>query len=615
MKMCESKIIHYDQITEVELNSSNENKKVEFLNRFGKILNGGYYLLNNNSERNIPNLAALNYFPNLYSIQKQKYLKFRSLGKLFEIFILFEQDFNNHENRIRECVDRVLPSQNAKNVDFLWNSNFIDSGIAGDIFQSILSGLPTFKAIALKTINSNHENLNPKSDFQLKNNMFLNNQEKQKLSPEPGNDDQFLTAKLCFEKQKHTVSYENPCSVNDDQTSKTSDGNFDTNKKFLRTSHLKHNINITDLQSPLPENHSDSMLSSSSGYTNNLSTEKNVTKKQNREASNKVENLENSKYSKIYADNIFRKINLRLRKKIEEIFNFGTRFTFLTNKYIHQNLSRFDTCGSIEFIPFTTKRKDSVSLGRLIREIDGIKNEKTLEDADKKYETLFLKKNNFIYQEIEKSINFSFKNKTRNLKKHHYDKNKIICMLNNYKSFTKDDISDDEKLIVYSAWNTISSFLNEFSEDDIISYTFPEIKFINEAYNSNLDKQQVSLRNWIPGRYLKIFVEHKFELFKEEFKKDEEFLNDPEISKRILDIRIFYIFDLLKFLNTKKTILVTYALMSLKSYYLQTVKQFNSAIEKIQFEKVFKTPHVDLIVSILKQAGEDGTIDYKNFEI
>lgn len=548
---------------------------------------------------------------------KQRFLKYKSDGNLNEIFRILEEDFNLHENRMEACEDGFIPSVNAKIVKFFCSFNFQDVGLANESFKDFITSFPTFDEsdTPIRGVISEIQSVGTEaiSAFQEKPSSYLSDQQMQNISGDHENPKKFCDSNFSHENlQTHINSFDEPCSSKHTHVSTNTNEHLNLNdNKLLRNGVSSDRFNKSD--SSLTMTKGCTLFSTSNSFDNKLDISGKCQLKYEDVPSNINEEIPVNKNKGLKY--IFRKLNSKMQRKITDIFEFNVEFSLLSNKYIDINRGKWDPWiyTDANGNPFRKVIKVSeCSLNHLICEIKR-KNIKNVEKiSDEKYKN-YLERNNERYQKIKITMEKYLKNTEKQIRYNYRLKEEIEKKLNEYGSFTKEDPSTDERLIIFAVWNNVSDFLKRTAEDNFISIFFPEMIFINELYNSNLREHKVCGRRWIPGAYLRVFLDHEFELFMSDFLQNGD--GEDEFARRILGIRILYIFDLLKFLNTTKTILATYSILSLKFYYLRLDVQFDSLSERSEYEKMFKTSSKILIDNILEQVTENGSIDYQNFRI
>ncbi|KAG0439989.1 hypothetical protein DMUE_2065 [Dictyocoela muelleri] len=169
--------------------------------------------------------------------------------------------------------------------------------------------------------------------------------------------------------------------------------------------------------------------------------------------------------------------------------------------------------------------------------------------------------------------------------------------LNQYKSFTDDiletiknesytfenELNYNEKLMVFEIEKEIIKFVLKITENYILDRLFPEVKIAMYVYYCNFHKYSLKNRNIYIGLYICRFVIEKIVFLLKDMPKLEK--NKIELAKRILEIRIGYIFDFFKFLNMRMSYLGLYSILSLNFYYIRLNN--NECNENFYLEKLF----------------------------
>lgn len=132
-------------------------------------------------------------------------------------------------------------------------------------------------------------------------------------------------------------------------------------------------------------------------------------------------------------------------------------------------------------------------------------------------------------------------------------------------SLSPAQIADNihENLIIYKTLDSIYIFFKMFADDNFVKLIFPEMKIISDLYDLNMENHLVNGRKWITGGISINLLGAQITQLKEGFEKRE---NNAIFLKRVLEIRIFYFLNFLKFLNIKKIYLILYVLKSMDDY-------------------------------------------------
>ncbi|KAG0435291.1 hypothetical protein DMUE_4793, partial [Dictyocoela muelleri] len=304
---------------------------------------------------------------------------------------------------------------------------------------------------------------------------------------------------------------------------------------------------------------------------------------------NKVSN--STKFIKYFKYRCYLKINITIKEIIKEIFDKEMPISIYTNSFLKLYYSNFDKSENknVRYNIFRTNEQEKCAIISLINNIE----HKYGVEANKRAKSAY---NNFLGKLNSKILALMKKiscNQINN-KKILYQKIKsVFKVMNNSINFTNDQITETDTLIIYKVLKSISKFLKRTSEDQYLSQVFPEFKILNILYHSRIKDHQLSDRKFHAGIFLKKIVKQKLNEFKDKYQSVQYIKNfDDDYLKEILEIRVFYIFNLFKFLNIKKPYLLAYILLSIKSYLLKSEKI--KYIEKNEFEKIFSLYVINL---------------------
>ncbi|KAG0434229.1 hypothetical protein DMUE_5259, partial [Dictyocoela muelleri] len=275
---------------------------------------------------------------------------------------------------------------------------------------------------------------------------------------------------------------------------------------------------------------------------------------------------------------LFYKLERNLKLKIKDIFPKPGYFYTNTNVFIDINRENFDLKKNRNICnnPFREPNFGDLSLKELLDEVKGEHSENSFKISDENYKN-FLKKLDIydIIQNVEKINILKY-----GIENYYNFANEIIKGINHKVDFIREPISKEEKLIIYNVSETIDNLLKTSASDSYISIIFPEIVFINNLYIENFAKHSLLNKKWYLGIFFMKSLPQIFLYLQQKFPIIENVENIRKFSREILFIRVFYIQDLLNFLNTKKPHLYAYYILSIKSHFLRIENKFNSEIEK-----------------------------------
>ncbi|KAG0437508.1 hypothetical protein DMUE_3649, partial [Dictyocoela muelleri] len=373
------------------------------------------------------------------------------------------------------------------------------------------------------------------------------------------------------------------------------------NKSTLPTNYQTQNFDISSkiLNNPVINNDQKTAPNNDNNLINNISQ-----KISNNKSLNKNNGRPSFNCSKKYFI-IFKKEILKIFKK----YSFFSIFTqrFISSHHYDLDMKFFKTYSGN---PFRQQIGEKFNLNQFTNRIERKYGKEALEIASQKYIS-FLTNVNVYYQikSLKENLNKS-KYEYTDLVYHEISKG-IIYNININCKFADLSLSEDQELIIYKVIKSIIKFLEKISQDIYISNVFPEIKIIASLYFENFDKHTFEKIKWNSGKCLTMFIKHRIKLLEKKFPLIN---NDPEFSKRILETRIFYIYNLLIFLNMKRAHLLAYILLSIKSYYLRLEGELDTISEINEFDKVFKMSVSDLITIFKKNEFiNSDAVDYKKF--
>ncbi|KAG0426352.1 hypothetical protein DMUE_5971 [Dictyocoela muelleri] len=226
-----------------------------------------------------------------------------------------------------------------------------------------------------------------------------------------------------------------------------------------------------------------------------------------------------------------------------------------SNSFIKLNESNLDKIDNknVRYNIFRTNEQEKGAIISLINNIEHKYGDEGNKKAKSAYNK-FLGKLNYKISAVLKKISYNQINNKKIL----YQKIKsIFKAINTLNNFTNYKITETESLIIYKVLKSISKFLKKTSEDLFISQVFPEFKIINILYHSRIKNHQLSGRKFHAGIFIKKIVKQKLNEFKDKHQSVQNIDNlDDAYFKEILEIRIFYIFTLFKFINIKKPVLL-----------------------------------------------------------
>ncbi|KAG0438956.1 hypothetical protein DMUE_2768 [Dictyocoela muelleri] len=316
-----------------------------------------------------------------------------------------------------------------------------------------------------------------------------------------------------------------------------------------------------------------------------------------------IDNLHYNDY--IYIN--FGRLNKYFENELKNIFNFHFTFNFNSNKFFKISCKSLDIKEnrSVPYNLFRTSKREKYGISKLFNEIEMMHGNNAMNIAKITY-------TNFV-ETLEKNI----QNDINLLKCSEilYNYEKIEYILNNINTAGNlvllNTINDNDKLIIYKVMNSIIKFFKKTSNDSFLSFHFPEIKILYHLYHLNMKNHRILKRRWHAGIFLKTIIKRKMKFFKNNYISHESINNIKQYFKDILEIRIFYILDLLKFLDVKKPYLAAYLMISLKSYFLG-IKQIHY-IEEDEFTKMFNMSVRNLFNILEEKIFEQKTISYINF--
>ncbi|KAG0435032.1 hypothetical protein DMUE_4921 [Dictyocoela muelleri] len=311
----------------------------------------------------------------------------------------------------------------------------------------------------------------------------------------------------------------------------------------------------------------------------------------------------------------FYKLNKNLNNKILQIYNYIRPESIISNKFVNSNLQNNDIKNIYSNYnnPFRVCKLGDYNLQKLIDEVERENGENVLKIAKDKF-------NEFI-----KGIPFLIK--TKNIDRtlgnnNYYNRHSLyrgtIKVIHKDLKFPEDELSKDEKLIIYRVSRSIFRFLEKSSEDIYILNIFPEFKIIYDLYKSNMNKHFVFGKKWHSGYFVAWFLKEYLRLLKQKYQNIGYTSNNNsivEFSKNILDLRIFYICNLLKFMGINRIHLSVYLILSIKYYYLRISGSLNQAYEMYEFDKMFKMSSYFLYGILYKQVFNRNIIAHDQFYV
>ncbi|KAG0434183.1 hypothetical protein DMUE_5273 [Dictyocoela muelleri] len=235
------------------------------------------------------------------------------------------------------------------------------------------------------------------------------------------------------------------------------------------------------------------------------------------------------------------------------------------------------------------------------------------------YEIIRNVKNNYDDQ-VKKKSEFQFNNYFSNLDmkiynfyiknmSDHYKNWQFFRSLNLYKSVTDDilefiknetykfenELNFNEKLMVFKIEKKIFEFASEIAKNNILDRIFPEVRITMNVYYYNYPKYSLKDRNIFIGLYICKYLQEKMKFLLVDLPILEK--NNIELAKRILEIRIGYIFYFFKILNMRMGYLAVYSILSLNFYYMRTNN--NVCDENFYFKKLFNL-EPEMVLKMIK---------------
>ncbi|KAG0438007.1 hypothetical protein DMUE_3356 [Dictyocoela muelleri] len=308
-----------------------------------------------------------------------------------------------------------------------------------------------------------------------------------------------------------------------------------------------------------------------------------------------VEKFSNSKNNKnSFKYRCYLKINITVKYLLKEILGEEIPISICANIFINLYDGNLDIGKSkhAKYNIFRTNEHENNSFNSLISNIENNYGNEANKMAKSAYDNFLEKLNPYISVLIKEIYDGHINNKNElysNINKVFYDINNLIF-------FKNYQITESESLIIYKVLKSISKFLKKISEDQYLTQVFPEFRIINILYHLRIKDHHIYNRKFHAGIFLKKILKQKLNEFKEKYQSVQNL--DDTYFKEILEIRVFYIFNLFKFLNIKKPYLLGYIFLSIKAYLLHNEQA--SYKEKNDLEKIFSL-HLLKLDKILNQ--------------
>ncbi|KAG0436748.1 hypothetical protein DMUE_4074 [Dictyocoela muelleri] len=162
------------------------------------------------------------------------------------------------------------------------------------------------------------------------------------------------------------------------------------------------------------------------------------------------------------------------------------------------------------------------------------------------------------------------------------------------------DLNEDDKIVIYYISMLINKFFEEVSSYDFIDKYLPELGILKNLYFKNIDSHIANGRKFHIGKVILEFTKNKLLFFNKLLSEQRNIKNNQNVQIGILELRIFYIHDILNFLNVKNIYIEAYMVLIYKYYLLSIENFYNNENEKSEIENIFNMSPIELFRKLLE---------------